>query len=299
MMIFLIPILLLSLKFKLYLLTHVADLTNYLHLFCLQAIPATNTQEINSALLCAENIKTLTLKQILIRSSLYHLIVVSGAHLVLLSTLFEKIFFFVKHRRLLQVMMLLTFILYSFMCRLEPPIVRATVAMFISLISEKQKLAYRPFQILLISTIICLSLEPSWWKSFSLLLSALSSLALLISDTKYPPGYRELAVYLVLLPALVGWSNVHPSGILTNIFLAPFISFVWLPSFLLCLIFPLFLPIYEKVVFAFLKYLSVLGEVVPAVNQSQPLPLVILWIFLASVFVFLSVRTRLQRRSVR
>ena len=69
-----------------------ANQSNSLHQICLKILPPSDYLEVNQALVCGENLKSEALKQLFIDTGLYHLIVVSGSHLILIAAALEWIF---------------------------------------------------------------------------------------------------------------------------------------------------------------------------------------------------------------
>lgn len=201
--------------------------------FCLQLLPPLS-QERNSlgSLLCGEKVTDPELKEGLRQSSLLHLFVVSGSHLILLDQALQTL----RSPLLIRVLILGVF---AFLSGLEPPVVRAGLGLAI----QAQLRSLAPDQRVALAGLACLSLFPTWVFGLSLPLSWLAALALawprersLSEDSSVSQLVGDcFRVWFFLLPLLAGWGNTSPLGIVFNITLAPLISFLLLPLAVLAL----------------------------------------------------------------
>lgn len=249
--------------------------------------------EILDALLCGKNITDETTQSLLIKSSLIHLFVVSGSHLLLINEILLRV-------RLPAIFRILGMGAYCFVCQWQAPVVRAWIGI-LTREGLRQKKIYLPSDLLVFfSGVLCLSFFPNWISSRSFLMSWLAALALslgfLWQDKKI---WQKLilsstTIYLFMLPALWGFGNLHPLSIALNIFLAPLISFALFPLAILTSVLPFLTPLFSKGLDLFF-FLSTHGAEPVQMQSSRPLPLQTLWILNLSL-QFLIHLGRIQRK---
>ncbi|MNJ94615.1 Competence protein [compost metagenome] len=229
------------------LLKNTTDLAEFFHQKCTHAIPQTLQNDgALSSLLCGEKITDLNLQKNLTQTSLVHLFVISGSHLILLDELFSKIAmpFFLRFTLLL---------FYSLTASWEAPVVRALMGLGVRKFHNARGLHFTSDLSVLATGLLTLFLFPSWGDSLSLQLSWAASLALCgpsvfkIRTVYYRILLIQLLVFLFLLPLLWGFGSLHPLGLLFNIFLAPVIAFVLLPLGLVVVILPNLGPLFDGV----------------------------------------------------
>lgn len=127
---------------------------------------------IYSALFCASNSLSSEIKTLFQETGLYHLIVVSGSHLIFFENILQRIF---RDRWRLHLLLLLMFCLA---CQAQPPLTRALLSLFLTQASRHYRLFWSHDLIICKSGLLCLLIFPEWVTSLSLLLSWLASLAL-------------------------------------------------------------------------------------------------------------------------
>ena len=198
-----------------------------------------DSSQIIEAFLCGVDLPEGEIKSIFIQTSLYHLIVVSGSHLSFLLL-------FLSFLRLQN-----SLIVFLASCGLalitgfQAPIVRALVQSLWHGLNVFCRWHWRGTQELIIAAMFTLSLFPMWVTSLSFQLSLGAVLSLKAGQLLHKKSEEVfdwtsgLLCYLFLLPLLMGWGQLHPAGILTNLFLAPVLTAaLWVISALW-----LFLPI--------------------------------------------------------
>lgn len=222
--------------------TFFSPLTEKLHDICLSQVPTGPYQELYQAMICAEDLKSAQLRSLFVDTGLYHLIVVSGSHLVLIGIVFEKLLMPLLKKNLSPLIAKLLFYFflatYALVCCLQPPLVRALIAVLLSDLSRRMRLGWSEITQLFLTILICIALNSHWVDSMSLLLSAVASLALIMTRKSKDAFRQQCLIYLILMPPLLGWGNLHPSTIFSNFIFAPLISIMLLPAAISCMIFP-------------------------------------------------------------
>lgn len=279
---------------------NLAELSTILHKNCLSLLPNSNYLSINQALLCGENLKEESLKQLFIQSGLYHIVVVSGAHLVFFAFLLNLFFKYLisdKHKMIRHIFIFAFFLIYTLACQLQPPLVRACLSSFILFFSEKMKLNYSDLTILLLSVFASLLFSPHWVNSLSLLLSATASLALFLTRTKKSfPFQKQVLIYFLIAPLLFGWGNLHPLTIPLNVFLAPVVSAVLLPITILTIPFRFLVPVSDFIMSLFLKILLFICDPNSSTKSSSQIPIKYLWIYLLFLILIGHIQHLLKKR---
>lgn len=246
-----------------------------------------------SHLLCGTRLPASPEKDLLRDASLLHLFVVSGAHLLWIDTVLNR----------LQTHWVLRFVvwgLYSAACGLQAPIVRAWMGLSLQEASGRWTPRLRGGQRAFLAGLTTLCLFPPWISSLSLAMSWTAALALSVPAPRSWRGdlLRCASVWLCMLPLLISWSPTSPLTILVNFFLAPFFSLVLFPLALIGAVVPPSLFIFDRSFEFFLKLLQILplGSAVPRHPRTPDLWFCWAWIlFLQIAFHILSVRIRRGR----
>lgn len=293
-MIFFIILWLLAFSLKIDMLDFFAPISHKSHEFCLKFIPIHENSEVTSALICGEPLSNLEVKSIFIRSSLYHLIVVSASHLTWISLFFSFIFF-KSQRKLLKLFIFSIFIVYSFMCLLQAPLIRALFGFLFRNLSRSFKWGFNEYHILLFSILSSLVFHPGWVQSESLILSSLCSLSLIAANSfRFSNGLENISAYILTLPAFWGWGSVHPLGIIYNLFLSPFIGIFWIPLALISFFNSKILFIYDSFLSYFIKSLALSLDSVPIQSQTGNVnQFFILWVYFWFIYFILFFRKRI------
>lgn len=277
------------------LLKNTTEVAAVFHQKCVQIIP---TESVNrktlSSLLCGENITDSELKENLVKTSLIHIFVVSGSHLILLDELLSilRIPVFVRF-------FFLSF--YSLAVGWQPPAVRALIALGARILFRRWNWKFPSDFAALIAGMATLALFPEWWNSLSLVMSWCAALALCwVSVLKIKNKFSallvsQLAIFLFMSAPLWGLGTLHPLSLLYNLLLAPVVAFVLLPlAFIVTLIHPL-LPVFDFVMSAFNVLLKIVSEPITLMRGIAPsVGLLWAWVFAWHIFFHL-LRLRLYQ----
>lgn len=260
-----------------------APLIQQLNGFCLQSIPEDSWKLFDQALLCGSPIPNSNFKSLLIETSIYHIVVVSSAHLIFLKSTFETLLPKTLPQSLRSFFICVGLFVYSLMTSLEAPILRALGVLLLAALSKKLKLHWKPHQILLYSTILAIGINPNLINSISLQLSFLTGLGLAIelppTQTTQKLVIRSLLLYLLLFPVLCLFMTPHPIGILINSFIAPLISFLILPLSFLSLLGTFLRSIYLSFLEGFFFFLKEMNPHYPSSGLSTPYPYQLMWAY--------------------
>lgn len=261
---------------------------------CLTLLPfeSVNYSALTS-IVCGEKLDDQNLKQNLVKTSLIHIFVISGSHLILLDELFAllRIPFFVRF-------LLLGF--YSVAVGFQPPAVRALSALGLRGVFKNRGWSFPADQMTLIAGCFTLVLFPAWWNSPSLLMSWCASLALAwssllkIRNRIHRVLFNQCAVFIFMCAPLWGLSSLHPLSLLYNLLLGPVVSYLLLPLGFLSVIVPRSVIAFDFVMTTFARILKWASEPVPLSSSKQILLSTLwVWIFCWQVFFhFLRLRLR-------
>ncbi|WP_413584631.1 ComEC/Rec2 family competence protein [Bdellovibrio sp. HCB274] len=266
---------------------------------CLTLLP--RESENHSALasiVCGERLQDQNLKQNLVKTSLIHIFVISGSHLLLLDELFAiiRVPFFVRF-------LLLSF--YSLVVGWQPPAVRALSALGLRGLFKKLGWVFPADTMTMIAGCFTLALFPAWWNSASLLMSWCASLALAwtsllkIKNPFHRLLFNQCAVFIFMTAPLWGLSSLHPLALLYNLLLGPLVSYVLLPLGFLSVLAPPVVSAFDFLMTMFARTLSWVSEPVPSATAKQiSLSTLWVWIFAWQVFFhYLRLRLRQGRDS--
>lgn len=252
------------------------------------------SSEIVDAYLCGVDLPEGGTKSLFIQTSLYHLIVVSGSHLVFISLILEVLLPsmpFGVH--------LLLYLLLALMTGLQPPILRALFCAVAMGLGKSFRLHWSRLFVIFFGSFSCLCFFPDWIGSLSFLLSLGATLSLFAGkilvpkNQKHPKLWNHVLVYIFLLPLLWGWGQLHPLGILTNLLIAPALS---VSLWTLCGIW-LFLPGFGDLGFELLlKLLSEVSEWMPLVQPQGNTSILLKWVYvMILVFALWTMQVQLLR----
>lgn len=231
-----------------------------------------------ASLVCGQKLTNENLKSDLSKTSLIHLFVISGSHLIL----FESVLRFLRMPDYLR-FALLAF--YTVATGWQPPTARALFSLGSRHLLVRFK-CFLPGDLLtLLAGLILLFFFPAWWNSLSLLMSWCASLALCtpgLFRVKSPLARTltsQFAIWIFMLFPLWGIGSLHPLSLLYNILLAPLISFLLLPLSFLAVAHPWALAAFERVLDIFSHTLSLFSD--PILSErgiTHPVPLLWMWI---------------------
>ena len=270
-------------------------LSLYLHSLCLQQIPHQSDYNFfYEALVCGKNLPEGSLKDSFIKSSILHLIVVSGSHLLFLEKMSLSL---LRHKALTHFLLLI----YAFMALLQAPVLRALVSLYLRHFAQARKWFWSQTQLSLISGILCLLFFPHWSQSYSFILSWCASLALaFISDHQWPskPLEQGAFIYGFFLFPLSLISHPHPLAIVFNVFITPLVGILLFPFAILGIFLPFFMDFIDLFLSFFLRSLENLSFELPLIRKdfsSNPFSYLPLWIYLFTAH-FISHAVFLLRR---
>ncbi|RME16871.1 MAG: hypothetical protein D6797_03665 [Bdellovibrio sp.] len=255
----------------------------FIHNHCIQLTPFNSPwQWIYRSLLCGSSSPSnISLVQSMKTLGLYHLLVISGLHILSL----EKAVSFCCRRN--KALTLLSLFIFCLACQMRPPVTRAFLALLINYFQKQRKLFWSPVQRAWATGCLTLFLFPEWWSSFSFLLSWAASL--LISLPIKRPLIKITFLYLGLQPLLLSFSPLSPLSILINWALTPLWILWVLPMSLLGLVPPLS-PYVDK----FWESLNILFSALTdhfflsaTASPSLPFSLSSAWIYLFLLFLTL------------
>ena len=223
------------------LLNFLAPIALKAHRFCKSQTPQdSDWKESYDAIVCGADLPRDEFSEVLIVSGLYHLIVVSGSHLIFLDSLLRP--FIMRLGRSSQLVIFLLLLYYAFLCNLCPPAVRALITLVLHRTNEKHKLNWDPIYVTWISGLLNLAIFPSWWTSLSFQMSWVAALAIAVtsSTSRSSPLSAHFLIYIMILPAILPLQMPHPASILFNWILGPGIGMVLFPiSILACILKPI------------------------------------------------------------
>lgn len=270
-----------------YLSHHALSLQN----FCLNNLPKNSTQlDYFSAFICGKNLDNNSLKNTLVVTSVYHIIVVSGSHLTFVTGAIELLLNLFRPQRWHFILISFLLLLFCFSTGLQAPILRAFFCFILKKISEFCELNWSPIHTLTLSGLLCLVLFPDWINSYSLLLSWIASIGILIGGRLVP--VQCFATYCLTLPLLAGWGQLNPLGIIINILFIPIISFAsWLATVAL----PLFPNLSDSIVKYVISILNKLEHWIKLINIENSFPQWTLWAYL--IFLTISVHSYLIHKN--
>ncbi|WP_413574995.1 ComEC/Rec2 family competence protein [Bdellovibrio sp. HCB290] len=246
---------------------------------CLTLLP--HESENHSALasiVCGERLQDQNLKQNLVKTSLIHIFVISGSHLLLLDELLAMI-------RVPLIVRFLLLSFYSLIVGWQPPAVRALSALGLRGLFKKLNWVFPADTMTLIAGCFTLSLFPAWWSSTSLLMSWCAALALggtsllKIRNQLQRLLLNQLAVFIFMTVPLWGISSLHPLSLLYNLLLGPIVSYILLPLGFLTLPIPPLVVIFDFAVDKFHWILSWVSEPVTT-SRASPIPIANLWMWI-------------------
>ncbi|MBC7421326.1 MAG: ComEC/Rec2 family competence protein [Bdellovibrio sp.] len=234
-------------------LSFLEPLTTFLHASCINRLPENSTAlpELK-ALVCAENFSGLYISEIFVSSGLIHLFVVSGAHLLVLQKIYnrlspgksQKIFF-------------ATLFIYAGACEFNSPVTRSLVAIYFSSLLISKHLFWPKHFCLLLVGLLTLLIEPAWLQSISLQLSWLAAFVVSLNQDFFRDKsflFKQSLYFFALLPLLIYLQIPSPLVIVLNLFFTPVLEFLLFPLGLLVWFFPRMYPLFDYLI-EFCKWL--------------------------------------------
>lgn len=257
----------------------------------------TDFRELYSATICGINPSNSEIMWDFRNTGLFHLIVVSGAHLSFLATIIMLLPIKTRPTRfgnLKKVVLVGALLVYAFASGLNPPIVRALVAYFIFAIQRRHHWGWSNYSVLVGSGLLCLCVFPAWWSSLSFIMSWLASFAIIL-----PGKVWQKAAYcyvLMLLPmSQFQWN--HPLTIGFNLLLGPVLGFIVLPFSLLPFFIPPLVKLSDWVWWLVTTLVHYSSQVVTSASPLVVFPAWLVWLFIFALHLGLYKKMGRLRRS--
>lgn len=295
------------------------SISQNLHRRCLNSAPLSQWQPEYQALVCGSRLPPSQLSESLRTTSLLHLAVVSGSHLYVLHFLFNYVYQFLfftlksvfrssqlrvspsKPFSIQASIALIAMGLYCLFTDLQPPVVRAFVALLIENLNHRFNLFWNGTYRTFVSGLATWAIFPNWIHSLSFCLSWAAGLALSLSRTVSRRSLVQHAViYIVLMPVLICFAPTHPVGILCNWIIGPVIGAMLFPICLLAFAFP-FIVSFTDGCWQTLSYVLVfIAHWIPDLSGSlsTKTPLRWLWCYLWLLHSCFHFRQHFQLKSV-
>lgn len=243
------------------------------HQVCIRLAPHSVMQKQYQALVCGQRLTDPAIVFDLKQLGLIHLFVISGAHLHFLNSLVKRLSCH-KVKAWQQTLLLFIFVLSS---HLQWPVFRAWLFLSIRQMNRIRKWRIPSEQLLLVSVIFCLSLNPSSYHSFSLPLSWLAGLGLILGKNKLSQSFF---IYLMMAPLLFSLSPLSPWSIVVNAFVAPWIGAILFPASFMCFLLPPLTKWVDPLWQTFMTTCSYLSPLLATSTTPWPLlPQLILWMY--------------------
>lgn len=294
---------------------HNSSLPNFLSKISLELNQICNEQihenyknkELLAALVCGNKIEDKQHNEVLTKTSLIHIFVVSGAHLIFVEQFFSFFPFWLR-------VFLLS--VYALMSLAQPPVARALTQLLLLNYFKLNGANLKIWQLTFLSTAIVIIFNLNWIHSRSLIMSALASLALssiCITRKEHQMGQaiwesntdsllffakQSILIYLFLFPCLMDIQSNNPVGILFNIIFTPLISIFLFPLSFLAYFFDIIKPVFSLALDNLLKLLQILSkdlEITPLIDGK----ISVFWLWGEYLILFLIIhffkRTSLRR----
>lgn len=239
------------------------------------------------------------LREIGIRSGIYHLFVISGIHIIFIVLLFKIIFIpFQKinnvNPKIFPIFLLSFLWFYNFLCGFRMPITRVVLMFTFYLVSEILGIEIEPLKSLIFASFFLILLNPFNIYNLSFWLSIISTAGILVIYKRIDFEKRNfitnslfatLSAQISILPILFfNFHYFYPVGILTNLIFTPFTGILLCLSFISFFIPVFYLPL-NFLTNIFLKTLILISNISPRIDFYYPLPFVFIYYFLLILFL--------------
>ena len=219
-------------------------MTDFLHSNCLERLPvkASALPELK-ALVCAENFSGLFISEIFVTSGLIHLFVVSGAHLIVLQKIYDRLAMG-RARNLFFAMLFI----YAGACEFNSPVTRSLIAIYLMSFLVSKHLYWPKHFCLLLVGLLTLLIEAQWLQSISLQLSWLAAFVVTVNQDFFREKsflFKQSLYFFALMPILIYMQVPSPLVIIINIIFTPLLEFLLFPLGLLVWVFPRIYPIFD------------------------------------------------------
>lgn len=226
-------------------------------------------------MVCGQDLKPGPMKDLFLKLGLYHVLVVSGAHLVFLSYLLQM---FSPPR--FSSWMILVLLGFAMMTGLQAPVVRAGFHLWLG-----RKAHTSSLEALFLSWIACLIVHPPWLHSISLHLSVLATAGL---EMPGPKSLKPLWILILTAPITVAFGSLNPIGALMGILLSAAFEVVMFPVCLSAWLIP---PLFPVIDYILSGVLALLENLRPLTGETIKSPTLIshfnLWVYSLLVITLL------------
>jgi ComEC/Rec2-related protein len=241
------------------------------------------------------------IRELGVRTGIYHLFVISGIHIIFL-VIFLKIIF-IPFQKINNTkpkffpVILLTFLwFYNFLCGFKIPVTRAVMMVSFYIIFEIFDRYIEPINSIILTALLFLIFNPSNIYSISFYLSFLSTTGIIVLHKKINLIKKRnflinnflatISAQIFILPILFyNFGYFYPSGIITNLIFTQIVGIILILSFI-SILFPILFTLLNFITNYFLKALNLISNFSPAINIYFPLSFVFVYYFL--LFLFLS-----------
>jgi competence protein ComEC len=243
--------------------------------YCLSMAPQFSGQKVfYQALVCGKSLN-FEQSESLRRSSLLHIFVVSGSHLLLLAESLRWLFYLPKpgtrlHRwsvTFAEPIIFFVMLIFCFVTGLQAPAVRAAIQIAVRGFAQRIHLHWNGPTTTLVAGWVCLALNPSWFQSLSFILSWLASMAMAVAQALRVKSVllTNILIYFWTLVPLAWITFPDPAGILFNVILGPLVGNWLFPLTLVTFFCPPLVPVTDFGLNCFFKLLELF-------TRERPLP---------------------------
>ena len=250
------------------------------------------------------------IKEIGVRTGIYHLFVISGIHIVFLI-IFLKIIFIPFQRINNTNPKFFPFILfvfiwsYTFLCGFKIPVMRAVLMVSFYILFELFNRYIEPLNSLILTAILFIIFNPFNIYSTSFLLSFLATAGILIIHKRFNLTQKRnflinnflatISAQIFILPIIFyNFGTFYPIGILTNLIFTQVVGIIMILSFISILL-PLFFPVLNFITSYFLKLLNFVANFSPHINVYFPIPFVVIYY---SILILLLSKIKINKKFI-
>lgn len=184
--------------------TSTAAVTNPLHVWCLSYREWRELPQLYNGLICGSKDIGTPLTTLFQSVGLYHVMVVSGSHLIFIDRYINRFLAHVPVANKNVFYKLITrgtaLSLYSYMCLLNAPVLRALFGLLCQHLSSRWTLSLKSDQLILASGLLTLIVFPDWILSLSLQLSWVAALCMSLAVS----GPVKACLCLLYIAPLLG-----------------------------------------------------------------------------------------------
>lgn len=238
-------------------------------------------QDSLTALLCGTDLSDNNHKELLQKSSLIHIFVVSGSHLLFLDQILSTL-------RIPLFVRFLTWLFYSVIAGWQAPVARAFLQLSLRAGLRIYGLHFPSDLAVLLAGLLGIGFFPQWSQSLSYQMSWCASLALSYGIFyKHQSPFRkatltQISIYFCMAPLLYGFGSLHPLSVVFNLILGNFVALIILPMALLASIVPALRSSFD---FLLESFFFLVSHLVAPIQQEKTalLPREALWVWIATL----------------